>query len=510
MKIYEPSEKRFNDNGLGVIKPLKCIEHKDKSLDGWYVEVTASIEYKSVLQQDNIVFVETKEKGGQPFRINNVSIKNRIITFSANHIVFDTERYLLDDVRPTNQTAPSFLIYVNERTDTKSPFFVSSDISERASSYFVRETLLDAFITTEQLFNGTYDVDGFNIVLKNRVGNDNGTCVVYGKNIEDMSVVEDWSGVCTKILPEGTNGLLLPEKYLSSDVQYQQPFTRTVKFDTKTENEDGSAISEADQIIALRKFAKAYLDMNKYPKISYVAKASPNDELCIGDTIHIKHPLCTIDAQVFSYTYDTIAKKVTEIVFGNYKPTARRAVANIKNEITETNKRIKDQEKMIQNQTDLINSQFKNGYIVIDENELLILDELPKEKAKNVWRFNMGGLGHSKNGYLGPFPLAITQDGKINADYILAGVLRGISVISDDGSIGGWNINPDGLYNGVIKINNAGTTNIYTWADLYIIRLIVGGVIDPDEDMISHYDFNEDGKITSMDYVLLKNRLKSL
>ena len=250
--------------------------------------------------------------------------------------------------------------------------------------------------------------------------------------------------------------------------------------------------------------------MNKYPKISYVAKASPNDELCIGDTIHIKHPLCTIDAQVFSYTYDTIAKKVTEIVFGNYKPTARRAVANIKNEITETNKRIKDQEKMIQNQTDLINSQFKNGYIVIDENELLILDELPKEKAKNVWRFNMGGLGHSKNGYLGPFPLAITQDGKINADYILAGVLRGISVISDDGSIGGWNINPDGLYNGVIKINNAGTTNIYTWADLYIIRLIVGGVIDPDEDMISHYDFNEDGKITSMDYVLLKNRLKSL
>lgn len=524
MKIYESTEQQFSNNGLGVIKPLKCIEYKNKSLDGWYIEVTVSIDYKDVIQQDYIAFVSTKEKGGQPFRINNVSFKNRLISFTAYHIVFDAERYLLDDVRPTNQTAASYLSYVNQHTDTESPFFITSDIAESATSYFVRKTLMDALITAEEVFGGYYDVDGFNITLKNHIGNDNGVCVIYGKNIEDMNVVEDWSGVCTKILPEGTNGILLPETYLTADVQYQQPFTRTVKFETDTENEDGASISEKDQIIELRQMAKAYLEENKHPKISYVAKASPDDELCIGDTIHIKHPLCTIDAQVFSYTYDTISKKVTEIVFGNYKPTARRAVASIKNEIAETNKRITFQESVIQSQTDLINSQFKNGYIYIDDNELLILDKIPKEKAKNVWRFNMGGLGFSNNGYLGPFSLAITQDGKINADFINAGTIRGISLIGNtitngnnfsvdtkgnmkalSGLIGNWHINEDGLYSEFER-----EMPDFTKQDVdKIVDYILGNRKLTNEE-INRYDLTRDGKVTSMDLVLIEKMIEGI
>lgn len=458
MKIYEPREKQFNNNGLGTIKPLKCIEKKDRSLDGWCIEVTVSIEYQDMIKQDYIAFVETKEKSGQPFRINNISLKNRIIAFTANHIVFDSERYLLDDVRPTDQTALSFLNYVNERTDTHSPYYVTSDISDRGTSYFVRKTLLDAFMTAEEIFGGVYDIDGFNIALKNHVGNDNGVCVIYGKNIEDMNVNEDWNDVCTKILPEGTNGILLPEKYLLADVQYEQPFTRTVKFDTETENNDGSKISEKEQIVELRKLAQAYLDEHIYPKISYVAKASPDDELCIGDIVHIKHPLCTLSAEVYSYTYDTIAKKVTEISFGNYKPTARRAVASIRNEIDKTDKRITTQEAMIQHQTDLINSQFKNGYVYVDDNEIFILDELPKEKAKNVWRFNMGGLGFSSNGWQGPYLSAWTIDGKFNADFITAGTIQGIELIGN--TIKGGKIEG----NTTIKVG----TDLYVGDNIYL------------------------------------------
>lgn len=535
MKIYEPTETQFKNNGLGVIKPLKCVEHKDRSLDGWYIEVTAPIEYKDVIKQDYIAFVDTKEKGGQPFRINNISFKNRIIAFTANHIVFDAERYLLDDVRPTNQTALSFLSYINNRTDTPSPFIVSSDIANSGTSYFIRKTLFDGLLTTEKVFGGTYDVDRYNITLKNHVGNDNGVCVTYGKNIEDMSVTEDWGNVCTKILPEGTNGILLPEKYLIADVQYAQPFTRTIKFDTKTENDDGTKISESDQIIELRELAKAYLNENKCPKISYIAKASPDDELCIGDTIHIKHPLCTIDAEVFSYIYDTIAKKVTEIVFGNYKPTARRAVASIKNEIEIANKRITDQESMIQHQTDLINSQYKNGNIYLDKNELLILDKLPKELAKYVWRFNMGGLGHSKNGYLGPFDIAITQDGKINANFILAGIIRGIELIGNTitngnnfsvdaegnlkaknadlqgeivatgGSIGGWTVKNGEL----IKTFTYNVPN-YTDDDLEKIKQIILNGTDPTEYELNRYDLDFNGYISSVDYITVKNVILGL
>ena len=40
-----------------------------------------------------------------------------------------------------------------------------------------------------------------------------------------------------------------------------------------------------------------------------------------------------------------------------------------------------------------------------------------------MWRWNNGGLGHSSNGYNGPFTLAITQDGHIVADFITTGTL---------------------------------------------------------------------------------------
>lgn len=78
------------------------------------------------------------------------------------------------------------------------------------------------------------------------------------------------------------------------------------------------------------------------------------------------------------------------------------------------------------NATSLINTAM-NGYITFINNsdgtprELLIMDTNNIETAKSVWRWNVNGLGYSSKGYKGPFTTAITMDGKINADFILAG-----------------------------------------------------------------------------------------
>lgn len=71
------------------------------------------------------------------------------------------------------------------------------------------------------------------------------------------------------------------------------------------------------------------------------------------------------------------------------------------------------------------------GYVIlgVDEftgqtEEILIMDNPDKNLAVNVWRFNQGGLGHSSNGYSGPFnDVALTADGKINANLITTGAL---------------------------------------------------------------------------------------
>lgn len=71
----------------------------------------------------------------------------------------------------------------------------------------------------------------------------------------------------------------------------------------------------------------------------------------------------------------------------------------------------------------------KGGNIVFRYNkqgqpyEMLIMDTDDINTAKNVWRWNSGGFGHSSNGYKGPYTLAATQDGAINASLITVGEL---------------------------------------------------------------------------------------
>lgn len=76
----------------------------------------------------------------------------------------------------------------------------------------------------------------------------------------------------------------------------------------------------------------------------------------------------------------------------------------------------------------LLNAFAHSGYVYITENEIYILD-IPCEseddlaKAKNVWRWNMGGLAFSKSGYKGPYEAAMTMDGTIMGNLLAAGTV---------------------------------------------------------------------------------------
>lgn len=65
--------------------------------------------------------------------------------------------------------------------------------------------------------------------------------------------------------------------------------------------------------------------------------------------------------------------------------------------------------------------------------------------AINVWRMNSGGFGHSSNGWNGPFNLAMTADGKINADFIITGSLLANLIKGGTLTLGGID-NSSGLF----------------------------------------------------------------
>lgn len=423
IKIFNANDRDFSTAGNIIIEPIKCIEYKKKSLNGWYIEVELPIKYKEYISKDKLCVVKTKSKlNPQAFRIGeDIEYSTRKIKFKADHVMFDAKDYVLLDVRPTNQNGLNVLNYINERTDNISPFSIYSNVENVNTAYFIRKNLLEAWTTIEERWGGVFDADNWNISFLTSVGNDNGETIAYGKNMQGFDIYEDWSSVCTKICPVGYDGIMLEETYLESDVQYEKPYTRVVDFQTSLETEEQT---EENILAELRQNAEAYLEENKIPKVSYTVVSNINEKLEIGDQIKVSHPFVEIFTEVLEYEYDLISNKVKSLTFGNYSRDVKTKFDNIKNSITQINQALSKQEIVINTQTNLINTLNKNGYVYIDDNEILILDALPKESAKNVWRFGLGGIGFSSNGYEGPFETAITMDGQINADFITTGTLN--------------------------------------------------------------------------------------
>ena len=109
------------------------------------------------------------------------------------------------------------------------------------------------------------------------------------------------------------------------------------------------------------------------------------------------------------------------------------ATANFSNSFETTSQKIERYyttlEQQILDATNAITGN-SGGYVrILDTNgdghpdEQVITDEPDVSLAQNVWRWNQSGLGHSSNGYAGPYRTAMTANGSINADLITTGTL---------------------------------------------------------------------------------------
>lgn len=108
-------------------------------------------------------------------------------------------------------------------------------------------------------------------------------------------------------------------------------------------------------------------------------------------------------------------------------------------------------EKAILDATNAITGN-KGGYVkFLDTNgdgspdEIVVMDEEDTSIARNVWRWNKAGLGHSSNGYNGSYRTAIYADGRINADFITTGELNADLIRIGDENFGDYIHIEDGV-----------------------------------------------------------------
>lgn len=434
LRIFSPTDKTYTTNGDKVIQPLKATVHKEDN-DAYYLDLACGTEYLTWIKSGNIIVADTPQ-GAQPFRILNPEITHTKITCKCNHVFYDSANYLIADSYVVDSTCNQALDHLNTATEPLSPFRTVSDINTISSFRCVRKSLYEAITTVLERWGGHLVRDGWTIGIRQSVGADNGVVVRYGKNLKSIEASYDWGDVCTKILPEGANGLLLnaldskQSIYMESSTQYDIPYCKTVQFsqsDIKQENyktadgkNDETAYKRAC-LADLRQQAQKYLEENCVPKANYKMAANLEKITDIGDTIEVIDERMGLDmmTHVISFEFDCIQQRYTSIEFGTFKQTLSGLMGTVQQTATDAAQAASSSiATTVKARLDESESKITNlvggSYVIYDGEQILVVDSLPKESAHNVLRINSAGIGFSSSGINGSFTSAWTIDGTLN------------------------------------------------------------------------------------------------
>lgn len=486
IKVFNANERVFTNNGEKILKPLRAVILKEDNGD-YELELETRIEDKDYIVNDKIIVCDTPW-GEQGFRVYNPQKKSNKITCTCKHLFYDTASYLIADAYVVDKTCNDALDHLNAACDVVTPFTTLSDIQQINTARIVRKSFEEAISIVLERWGGHLVRDNFNIEIRNKIGQDNGVTLRYGKNIQDIQVKEDWNGVVTKLLPVGKDGLLLPDKYITtSDLSpseanygliYDKPYTKTVTFTQDLPEDEYKVDGELDDeaynnalIADLRTQAIAYIRENCLPKINYSIKANIENVTDVGDTIEVYDERLNINlmTSVISVKWDCIQQRYTEVNFGNFSSKLKNLITETttasKQEVKDTvnNEVIPQVETKLQEAYAEIWDALDNSYCIYDGDQILIVDALPKEEAKNCIRINSAGIAFGNDGINGQFTSAWLIDGTLN--------MQAINVI---------NLVADMIKGGTLKLGNVsdqqGRLELYDEASKLIGEMNASGL----------------------------------
>lgn len=452
IQLFEKDATSFERMGIAVLKPVSCIVHEEKNGDFSLEMVVA--EDDELCREERIVFAPTPKNGNQPFRIYDVErqigVEKRV---KARHVFYDLLDNFLEDVRPTGNGAFALQRLLNE-TQYPSGFTGTSDIETSATAYWEMKNPVEALIGTDEnsfvnRWGGVADRDKFTVTMRKNGGRDNAVRIRYGKNLESCGLHCNYENIVTRIMPTGLKAdgqtlLKLPEKYVDSEHlnDYNAPKVLRVHYSNiKVGENEGDYKTETEACAALRAAAKAEFENGAdLPEItgsiSVVDLRQTREYEAVKaletiypfDTLEVELPadngtMSLVSVNMQAYDYDCTTERYTKITIGeqNYVGDLVKTVLK-KVSDTLSEEGIASLPDRVQKTTELITTAL-GGYVVKRENELLIMDTKDPKTASRVWRWNLNGLGYSKTGYDGPYALAMTMDGQINADFITVGTL---------------------------------------------------------------------------------------
>ena len=468
--IYNKSSSK-NDvllgNGDAILDNI-CLECKvHENLDGTYeIDAEFIIDNEGLWQhlEEEAILKVRLDYGYEYFRITQPrKTSNRIIVYGRQVTIYETMHLWLTDVRPENQDGAGALHWILDHATGIKELEVASDIQTVSTAYYMDMNMYEALHDCDQSFfnrwGGEIQRRGYTLRINQRIGTDRGVEIRSRKNLTGFEAKTNIDNVVTRIKPKGFDGITI-DGFVDSEYinKYPRIKTKEIKYEdvkVKGENSEEGFETLAEAQAELTRLAKLEYSENEIDvitaeyNISFVDLSKTEEykeyiaaeRVYLGDTVNVYEEKLDINVSVraIDKVYDVLGERVEEIKLSNKDINKLHSLNDI---LTDILKGVQDNNNSLQEYIQkIINSGIQDSYVFYNKAELVICDSPEIENAINVWRFNRGGLAHSSNGYSGPYNVAITYDGKINADMILAGLIKGnyidarnLSVTRTDGT----------------------------------------------------------------------------
>lgn len=464
IRLFESTDSDFSTNGIGTLTDaIDCSVTEE--LNGKYeMSMTYPISgknFREIQYKRSILVKPNPYSNPQPFRIYGISKPlNGEVTVNAEHISYDLSRYTAAPFSAGSVlTAFQNLVAA---MDVPSPFTFWTDKQTSANIETIKPLTVRSILggiegSILDTYRGEYEFDGYTVKLWNNRGSNRGVTIRYGKNLTSLKQDENCSNVYNAVRPywykdsEDGGLVVLTQKlvYLVENPPVVQimllDLSNTIK-DKPTEEQLYNATMDYINTHNLS-IPEVSLDVSfaNLSETTDYANIAVLERVQLGDTVTVQFPKLGVDAtaKVKSTEYDVLSGKYKKISLGSQKANLTTTVA-AQNKVTQNITTHSELEQAILNATNAITG-YSGGYVVLDPknnpSRILIMDTPDKSTATNVWQWNVNGLGHSSSGINGPYEVAITQNGSINANFITSGMINGNMIRS--GSISSGSISQE-------------------------------------------------------------------
>lgn len=237
IKIYEYDETEFSHNGLGVLVPTSAkITRKLNDME-YYLDLVHPFDENGKwkrIQEDRVI-----KTNDQLFRIKHVTKTLSDIKVYAEHIFFDLQNNFIEDTNIVEKNGRVAIEQMLTNTSYPHQFVGTSNITTIASSRMVRKNVVSALIGSDEnsfinRWGGEIDMDWLSFNIDDRIGQDRGYKIAYGKNLTGLNAKFDMTNVVTRIRPVGFDGIELSgNKYVDSPLinNYAMPIIREYKYE---------------------------------------------------------------------------------------------------------------------------------------------------------------------------------------------------------------------------------------------------------------------------------------